>query len=250
MGKVRRGQIFRPSARDWNKMVDRNDRLDELKFSREPAVRTRNSNWVQVRNDSGADVDWHGILGIDGIVFTPTENPEEFDAGNIALKGVTPVIADHTGKFVICQEPIPDGKIGWAAVAGASVVKLNVAQTWHEYADVQAGTDELKTKPGGGAKILYQESGTGSGINAFVRFGEVPLVECEFALTAALATTDATGSADITHATVVGYDTQSITVTNHNAATNDVFEGANGNSGTAYYDPANDAWYIIQMECP
>src|SRR5688500_18479400 len=48
---------------------------------------------VTVRNDSGADLDQFGVLGIDGAIFTPTDNSNLFKS-RVLLKGITPTIAD------------------------------------------------------------------------------------------------------------------------------------------------------------
>jgi hypothetical protein len=76
---------------------------------------------------------------------------------------------------------------------------------------------------------------------------------CRFTLNAALATTDASKAATITHQYGRGtkHDT-AITVYNFSAAVGGNYEyhGASGASGKAFYDPIEKKWHIFDMECP
>src|SRR5947209_15070076 len=66
---------------------------------------------ILTRNDSGADVGQFKVLGIDDIVFDPADDLDTFK-NTWAISGVTPTSADHTGYFVITNEPIKSGAIG------------------------------------------------------------------------------------------------------------------------------------------
>jgi len=72
-----------------------------------------------------------------------------------------------------------------------------------------------------------------------------------FTLPSALVVTDASKAS----CTVGGYwdgpsPGSTITVYNIPASTNYIFFGASGNTGLASYDPTNDKYWIIQVECP
>jgi hypothetical protein len=77
---------------------------------------------------------------------------------------------------------------------------------------------------------------------------------CRFTLNAALATTDASKAATITHQYGTGrlHASTSITVQNFSAAVGGNYEyhGASGASGKAFYDPHTKTWHIFDMECP
>lgn len=116
---------------------------------------------VYVRNDSGDAVAAYGVLGIDGILIDPADNAAEF-AARIMIGGITPAAGTHEGKFVITVEPIADGAIGRAVLAGACIAKVNVADAAHTHADIDDGSTAALASAGSGtAEILYKEAGTG-----------------------------------------------------------------------------------------
>lgn len=121
-------------------------------------------------NTSGAAVDRYGVLGIGSIAISPADNEPEF-AVHVVLNGVTPTIADHSGKFVILLEPIANGQIGRAWISGLCRVKLEITSATDTFADVKASSAELKTGGTGSAQILWKESGTGSGKLGIIRLG-------------------------------------------------------------------------------
>lgn len=132
----------------------------------------RNADIVLVKNDSGEDVPRFGVLGIDGVIFTADDNLLEFQA-RVAFTGITPAEADHAGKFVICLDPIADGKIGRAWVSGVCHVQVDFTDAGHKFCDVK-GTDRTKlaSSTTGSARILYRD-GTGTGTKwCVVRMGD------------------------------------------------------------------------------
>jgi len=125
------------------------------------SMQPQNSGVVTVCNASGAGRNQFDVLGIDSPVFTPTANLDEFKQ-RVLLNGVTPATASHVGKFAILLEPVPTGVYAKAVVAGAAIVKVNVADAGHQYADVADGQcGYLASGTSGAAMILWKESGTG-----------------------------------------------------------------------------------------
>lgn len=169
INKVAPGQKLAIPAKDWNHIVDAtNDylgRTQSIGRRNEPEQRDET---ILVKNNSGADVVQFAVLGIDGVIFTPTDNLVGFKS-NPSLKGVTPT-ADHTDNFVICQEPIKSGKVGVARLSGLSVVQISVTSDTDTTCGADDG-DSAKLKSGiGNGVIVYKEntSGTTWGL---VRFG-------------------------------------------------------------------------------
>lgn len=118
---------------------------------------------VKIQNNSGAEVDQYGILGIEGVAITRANNEAEFDNGEVVLDGVTPAVesstsAGHTGKFAIIQEPIDDDKIGLAIVAGVTRCKVLINNEADAFADILDGeSDHLESGASGAARILHVE---------------------------------------------------------------------------------------------
>jgi hypothetical protein len=160
------------SAQTWNLLMDmaRDYLASKQSFGRNP-LSSAPQNTILVKNNSGSDVTRFGILGIDNVVITPTDNANEFKSKQ-ALLGAAPSTTNHaSGKFVICAEPIANGKIGRAYVSGACVVKVNVTDESHSFADVADGDiAKLASAESGPCAILWKESGTGEKW-AIVRFG-------------------------------------------------------------------------------
>ncbi|MHC4715344.1 MAG: hypothetical protein ACYS5V_00075 [Planctomycetota bacterium] len=114
-----------------------------------------------VQNNTGGDLTQFSIVALDGVVFGPSDDLDEFKQ-NFALKGVVPNANYHTGEFAVLQEPIESGDLGWAVLSGITVCKVNVLKEWMQRADVAWGTtSRLETCMHGAAQILYKESGTG-----------------------------------------------------------------------------------------
>ncbi|MBE3100132.1 MAG: hypothetical protein IMZ44_23685 [Planctomycetes bacterium] len=162
--KVTAGQRLQMPASTFNTFIDmaRDWLADQQATGGEGRVESRRTGIVLVRNDSGEDCDRFAVLGIDGIVFTPTDNEEGFK-NRPALVGDTPATPTHTGKFVVALEPIASGKLGRCAATGIVPVQIAVTDEDHRFADISDGScDTLASVPSGAARILYQESGTGT----------------------------------------------------------------------------------------
>lgn len=246
--KVQRGGQWMPSETAHNRFVDVANAFRQQRFA--PGF-AQGTSLARVKNNTGSSIAQGGVLAIGDMLHDATENETAFWANQHVFVGESPTQGTHTGAFVVLAQTIDAGQIGLCYVDGMCPVSVEIDQDWHKFADVKTATGELKTYPSGGARIRWQESGTGTGKKALVHLGTAPLVMCEFSLSAALAVTDASKGATISHATIDGYDTESITVHNHDTSgSNDLFEGDSGDKGTAYYNGVDDKWYIIQMECP
>jgi len=110
---------------------------------------------VTVQNSSGADVDRFGVLGIDGVIFSRTDNEIEFE-NNWSFDCSEPATASHVGKFVIVAEPIANGAIGKAFISGTCPVQINMNAATNEFADISDGdATMLESASSGAARILY-----------------------------------------------------------------------------------------------
>ena len=176
-GRVEPGQRISSafSARAWNRAQDAADVVLGARTGAEAGASAgveRASNIVLIRNDSGQDVPWLGVLGISGVAIDPSggtlngtndasKRAREFAARPV-LTGVTP-LGSHAEAFVVCLEPIKDGKIGRAAVSGVFACRVNVTSTAHKFATAKTGDlSQLQSASCGVLQLVWKESGTGS----------------------------------------------------------------------------------------
>ena len=172
--KVQSGQRRILPANVWNAMLDTIDYVDALRESGGALVGAASMNVCirPVKNNSASDMPRFGVMGIDSVLFTPTDEPDEFKT-RPSLQGVTPALPAHFGKFCIAIEPIPTGQVGLAVFTGVSPVKVLVATGEEQrlFADVDDGVfGTLHLRDAGAAQILWREAGIGEKW-AIVRLG-------------------------------------------------------------------------------
>ena len=160
--RVHPGDPISFSSNAYNAWCDAADdlRQRQMATSASQQLETRDVDIVLVRNDSGGDVDQHGILGIDGPLISPTDNLDEFKR-QVVISGVTPT-ADHADAFVVLLEPLADNAVGQAIISGVCAVQVDVAKE----SDTTCGADvddtaKLKSATGSN-QIIWKESGTGT----------------------------------------------------------------------------------------
>ena len=166
MKKVQAGDKLKIPAETFNTFIDtaRGFRAAQQNVRRQLQPEFHDTDIVLVHNDSEADRQRFDILGIDSVIFTPTDNLKGFQ-NRPALAGIVPDIDYHIGKFVILLEPAANGKIVRAAIGGFCVARIEVAsgEEWYGYADMyDMDAEKLKVAPHGAAQILWRETGTGT----------------------------------------------------------------------------------------
>lgn len=227
------------------------------------------ANLIRVRNDSGADRGIYDILGLDAPLYGPGDNPREY-AVNVTMKGVAPADA-HRGRFVVLQESIPDGKLGWAALDGMTharvlMVATDTSSYPRRYADViEADCAKLRGRTTGGAEILWAQdeaNWTDNVAECIVKLGihppsPIPHVvkvkqvggsagdnddPCSFTYDIWAYNGD---TADDTERLATG-------LTPENRSTGTFPDGkylapTTGTKGLAHYDPDTDAWALLDV---
>jgi len=176
------GKLEIPAAA-WNACLDAAEANRRKGGDGEPITQTRQADIVLVKNTSGADVGRFGVLGIDGVVFTPTDSLSGFQE-RFALRGTTPALPAHAGKFVVCLEPIAAGKVGRAYVSGTCAVQVDMRKSDDAFCTPIAG-DRAKLRSGaqGTARILYRESNAAGVTWCVVRLGDASPTLRRFRLT-------------------------------------------------------------------
>jgi hypothetical protein len=178
-GRIEAGQKLAGaiSAKAWNRAQDAADRVLGVGTGITGGGATGSNpapNVVLIKNASGRDVPWLGVLGISGVEISPvggnlTGNTDadrkarEF-ASRPVLRGVAPLSSSHGWKIVVALEPIANGKIGRAAIGGAFACKVFVAPeaSGYRYATIKDGDiTQLAASNCGPVFLAWMESGTG-----------------------------------------------------------------------------------------
>jgi|LakMenEpi03Aug12_release.lakeMendotaPanAssembly.Ray.scaffolds.fasta_scaffold165506_3 hypothetical protein len=124
-------------------------------------------NIVLIKNNSGADVPWLGVLGISGVEISPvggslTGNTDEDRkarefASRPVLTGVAPLSSAHGWSIVIAMEPIASGSMGRAAVGGVFACRV-FAGSAGRYATIKDGdVTQLARSHCGPVLLLWQQ---------------------------------------------------------------------------------------------
>lgn len=159
--KVQPGQRLEVTAEAFNAFLDAARAVREHKqFGTEASQFCRQSGIVRVKNVSGVDQVRYAVLGIAEPIISPLINLDEFKR-QVTFDGIIPGIYVHEGRFVILHEPLAAGRIGLAAIAGVTPVRLLVDPAHlYEFAGPIAGdTSKLQNVPHGSARVLWVESG-------------------------------------------------------------------------------------------
>jgi hypothetical protein len=115
---------------------------------------SRDSNIVQVQNNSGADRAKGHILEFTGYYLAEAKKA----TGYGWLVGGSPTLANAFG--VLLQE-IKSGKLGDCQLAGSCYALVNVTDAGHGFASVSSATYVLQSASSGSVRIIQKPSGTG-----------------------------------------------------------------------------------------
>lgn len=153
----------------WNRMVDVIEQAPPG-FQWLPNIASilprtfHHSAVLRVRNKTGGSLTKGALLGIDDTAFDASvaANMPAIFAQEPVVDGVAPVTADHTEALLVLLEPIGNNRLGRAALGGVVWAWVNITDTSHTHARIK-DSDADKFESGTyGAKILKQESGTGT----------------------------------------------------------------------------------------
>ncbi len=159
MKKVQPGDRLKIPAETFNTFIDaaRAFRADQQNFGAEARLELRDRDVVLVKNQSGTDRQRFDVLGIADALITPTNNLDEFQ-NRSPLTGVAPTIAEHVRRFVVLLEPVANGAIARAAIAGIVPVRLKVVYDWHQFAHIADGDSTHLVSDCVGFPVLWKDS--------------------------------------------------------------------------------------------
>lgn len=190
--RLKAGEQFVPSARQWNRFVDASDKV--LGFEDATGKRSKwrtNSNVLTVKNDSDSQINAYEPAIITGVVFAHDEEDEATSSDKFNFEWMITVkrpadITDaewkasyHWHGFVIAQDNIVDGELGPAMISGISPFKITSssgsalsAETHLRWAN---DLDSLEADNHGVARILYMRTGAATGWGLI----QFPVTECK-----------------------------------------------------------------------
>jgi len=118
------------------------------------------SGVVRLWNRTGTQLEPGQIVGLGDPIAPPDTELAAF-RDLVGLEATVPTAGD-AGDFAVVPAAIPDGSLGMGVVSGVQLVKVNVVDAGHGYADVTVGeVDYLTSAVSGSAKIVAKPSGTG-----------------------------------------------------------------------------------------
>jgi hypothetical protein len=180
MTRVQPGSPLRIAARDWNAAMDAAEAYSRSQWGWHD-VRGLTKGVLVAKNTSAEDVLKGNVLGINGPVFSQSDNEGEF-FHNLALSCAKPT-ANHLGKWCLALETIPAGKFGAVATTGVLPVRLALGYADHPFADIADGSWTLASNWYGAAEILWTQSTSGSTF-ALIRLGTFQTVPLRVTVTA------------------------------------------------------------------
>lgn len=176
--RVKPSERLNITAAEYNRLQAAADAIARDRLSGGGGNRThvRDAATVRVHYQSSTTVPIGGIVGFNAPLGDPDEGPMDLArfVRDATIQSVRPNAESHTGRFGVAIEPIAEDKVGRVVFAGVVAARVNVQETWHQYADVaESGGTTLQSKPNGSAQILWRRDPNQSGMQwAVVRVGK------------------------------------------------------------------------------
>jgi hypothetical protein len=168
--KVLPGQAMRMPAETYNRLMDmlRAWMGDSLGGGAGSAFGRRDLVTIRIENASGYDLEQYDILGLTqadqgagGVWPKPADNLDAFCEGAV-FTGHVPDLTKHEGRFAVVLEPVANGQMCRAAIAGVVPVYVSVQDEADQWADINDGEYEtLLSGKSGAAQLLFKEEGVG-----------------------------------------------------------------------------------------
>lgn len=144
-----------------------NAAMDHLEYPHAPPPGMRaqagagagvNGSIELVRNDAGRALERYSVVGLNGLVIKPADNPDGWQH-HVVLSAVAPT-AD--GQFAVLLEPAEPGKIVQAVTAGGVPARVNALDEEHKFAvPVDDEFDHFDSAESGPVQIRELPTATG-----------------------------------------------------------------------------------------
>jgi hypothetical protein len=163
--RVLPGEPFAPSAAAWNAMIESARRIAQMESSSQRSLSPNVApGLVRVRNSSGTALDAGDIVGFGDVLFTPTDNLDEFRF-RPTVQATIPTRASHSAHFGVLAGAIPNNGIGYAQVSGLVACRVESLSTTVLPGCVEVRNNDatkLSLVSDGIARVVWRESGTGT----------------------------------------------------------------------------------------
>jgi len=140
--RVQPGQPLQIPAAAYNAFLDASAAYQRNQQTgvRSSGPELRSSTLIRVRNESNRDLKQFEVLGIDAPIFEPQDSLNAFRR-EVSFRGVLPDEQEHSGRFVVLQEPLPKNQVGLAVVVGLTIARLHDPENGPQgdYADCRHG---------------------------------------------------------------------------------------------------------------
>mgnify|MGYP001009175012 CR=1 FL=1 len=170
--KVTPGQALQIPAAAYNAFID------AAKLARQwtptggrSTIAGSNHQTVLVKNQSGSDLAILSVVAVTGLAIEPTETTMDAFIQTPVLAVEAPG-ADNRNDFMILAESIPAGAIGRAFVSGVIAANIDINDGADNSVEaVEGQTGQLSTTADSPVRLLWKQSGTGSGKLGVIRLG-------------------------------------------------------------------------------
>lgn len=166
---VASGQLFAPSASEWNRLKSAARQAEQNKLNAGPTHAPKDdvpAGSLIVLNNSSEIVPQYGVLKWDSVTIKPADNLTEFKA-RLAINAQKPDANGDEARrpFFIAQEPIGPRQIGRCIGDGFTIAKVDVLSEDHLYVECTGSSDHLRTAiNGSGIATIHFRERTGTGV--------------------------------------------------------------------------------------
>ena len=177
--KVTPGQALRIPAAAYNAFIDAAIKARQwMPTGGRTSICGLNSQTVLVKNQSGSDLAVMSVVAVTGLAIEPTESTMDTFIQTPVLAVEAPGAANQND-FLILAEPIPAGAIGRAFVSGVIAANIDINDGADNSVEaVEGQTSQLSTTADSPVRLLWKQSGTGSGKLGVIRLGAPDARDC------------------------------------------------------------------------
>jgi hypothetical protein len=115
-----------------------------------------------IRNDTGDDLPWRGVVGLGPPLILPTDDEDEYLSGFVFV-GTLATTPSYSAKWGLTLEPIASGDVGLVRISGIAhcYIDLSPDHVIQFAGPDSSGTVGALVSANCGARVIYRAPGTG-----------------------------------------------------------------------------------------